>query len=142
MKKIILNGTVGAMPQERYNSQSGEKFVTFTIAVNSFGKKSEKTDWIDIVCNGKLAETSIKWINKGRKLLIEGSPTVHAYINKENKASGVLRVYATSIEYLDRNKETNESYSGAGTYDTAEQYSFNSSASLTSDDFDMSKIPF
>lgn len=65
---------------------SGEVFVTFSVAVTTGPKDNQKTDWLEISCNGRTAETVQKWVKKGSKLLIEGTPSAHAYINKEGQA--------------------------------------------------------
>ena len=76
-----MTGNVGRDPEVRAD-QNGNQFVTFSLAVSVGTKQNPKTDWIDITCNGKLADVAKNYVKKGTKLLIEGFPSVHAYMSK------------------------------------------------------------
>ena len=109
MLKLICTGNVGKDPESRAD-QNGNVFVTFTIAVSGGTKQNPRTTWLEVSCNGKLAETVTSYVTKGMKLLVEGYPACNAYINKENKAVGTMRVYANTIEFLSSKSEnTNNS---------------------------------
>lgn len=99
MKKLIVTGNLGKDPDKKIDG-TGNMFVTFSIAVAVGTKDNPKTDWVDVSCNGKLAELAGNYLAKGSKVLITGFPTVHSYINKDNNAIGVLKVYADNIEFL------------------------------------------
>ncbi len=98
MKKILITGNVGRDPDVRVD-QSGNNFATFSVAV-SVGTKKPKTDWVQVSCTGKLSEIARNYIKKGSKLLVEGFPTVNVYLDKQNKPTGTLVVYANNIEFL------------------------------------------
>lgn len=117
MKKIIVTGNVGRDPEQR-TLPSGESFVVFSLAVSSGTKANPKTDWLEISCNGKTADVVQNYVRKGSKLLIEGTPGVNAYINKENKAVGTLRVYANTIEFIG-SREKSEDVGGDTYVDVA-----------------------
>lgn len=148
MKKIFVTGNVGRDPESRY-APSGESFVTFSLAVTTGPKDNQKTDWLEISCNGRTAETVQKWVRKGSKLLVEGTPSANAYINKEGKAVASLRVSANSIEFIGSKERSEEAggsdhgYENAPNYDAPDsdnkpQSGFNAPGpSLQSDD-----IPF
>ena len=149
MKKIIVTGNVGRDPESRYDA-SGSMFVTFSLAVNTGSKANQKTDWLEISCNGKTAELVQTYVRKGKKLLVEGTPAANAYINKEGNAVSTLRVYANNIEFLsnERGEEGSmDNYEAATSGDAAgfnapgvqeKQSGFNAPGpSLKSDD-----IPF
>mgnify|MGYP005607651571 CR=1 FL=1 len=145
MKKIFITGNVGRDPELRY-APSGEVFVTFSLAVTTGPKDNQKTDWLEISCNGRTAETVQKWVKKGSKLLIEGTPSANAYINKEGQAVASLRVSASNIEFIG-GKDRPEEPGAVGGYNQApeneavsapQQSGFNApGASLQADD-----IPF
>lgn len=61
---------------------------------------------MDVTCNNKLAEIARNYIKKGTRVLVEGFPNVNAYLSKENKPIGSLRVYAHAIELLSKKDET------------------------------------
>lgn len=104
MKKIIITGHLGRDPEGRH-SPNGEWFVTFTVAVNVGTKTNPRTDWVDVSCNGKLAEIAQTYLKKGARVLVEGFPTATAYINKEGKAVANIRIAAKLLEILS-NKES------------------------------------
>lgn len=107
MKKIFVTGNVGRDPETRY-APSGESFVTFSLAVTTGPKDNQKTDWLEISCNGRTAETVQKWVRKGSKLLVEGTPSANAYINKEGKPVATLRVSASNIEFIGSRERSEE----------------------------------
>lgn len=105
MRKIIITGNVGRDPETR-SMPSGDSFVVFTVAVNAGTKANPKTDWMEVTANGKLGEIVVNYVRKGTKVLVEGAPSVNAYINKENKAVGTLRIYANNIELLSSREQS------------------------------------
>lgn len=114
MKKIIVTGRVGKDPEKR-TTNGGSTFASFSLAVSSGTKANPKTDWLDVsVSSEKMVEVVMNYVKKGSQLLIEGSPAVNAYINKENKAVGNLIIYANTIEFIGGKKEENTE-GGGGT---------------------------
>lgn len=99
MKKVFVTGNVGRDPETRY-APSGESFITFSFAVTTGSKDKQKTDWLEISCNGKTAELAQQYVRKGTKLLIEGTPSANAYINKEGIPVATLRIAASNIEFI------------------------------------------
>ena len=105
MKKIIITGNVGQNPELRVDSNSGNQFAIFSVGVSVGTKQAPKTDWVDVSCNGKLADIAKNYIKKGSKLLIEGFPSVNAYMSKENKPVASLKVFANNVEFLSRRED-------------------------------------
>lgn len=108
MKKVIITGNIGNTPIARI-SKEGKEFVTFSLGVSVGNKNNPKTDWVDIICNDKLAILASSYFDKGTKLLIEGYPTVNAYIDKNNQAIGTLKIFANNIEILSSKSEVTKS---------------------------------
>lgn len=144
MKKIIITGNVGRDPELR-SDQTGNQFATFSVGVSVGTKQNPKTDWVDVSCNGKLADVARNYVKKGSKLLVEGFPSVNAYINKENKPVGTLRIYASNFEFLGKREDEGSSsaddYSQEPVYSLPESGSANKSGSSLSSD-DLNAIPF
>lgn len=139
MKKIIVTGNVGRDPEQR-TTTTGDSFVVFSLAVSSGTKAKPKTDWLKISCSSEhLINLAMQYIKKGSKLLIEGTPSVNAYINKENKAVGTLRVLANTIEFIGGKKEddTSEGSDGSESSTYGERMGGDGEPVLTSDD-----VPF
>jgi single-strand DNA-binding protein len=101
MKKLTITGNLGRDPELRIDA-SGNKFATFSVGVSVGTKINPRTDWVDVSCNGKLAEIATTYAVCGNKILVEGFPAVAAYLNSENEPVGVQRLYAHTIELLER----------------------------------------
>ncbi len=73
--RIILIGNLTKDPELRY-TPSGAPVTTMRLAINSRykvgGEVKEETLYIDAVVFGKQAETCNQFLNKGRKVLVEG----------------------------------------------------------------------
>jgi single-stranded DNA-binding protein len=123
--------------------QTGGQFASFSVGVSVGTKQNPKTDWVDVTCNGKLSDLARNYIKKGSKILVEGFPSVNAYVNRENKPVGTLRVYANNIEFLGKREDstgTDDASNNEPVYNLPEVNESSmapSSGSLTSDD-----IPF
>lgn len=109
MRKIFFNGNVGRNPETRY-TQDGKSFVTFSVAVNTGTKDNQKTDWYEVSCNGRTAEIVTQYVKAGTKVLVEGTPSVSAWINKEGQAVASQRVNATNVEMLSSKEGADASY--------------------------------
>lgn len=143
MKKIIVTGNVGRDPEVRMD-QNGNQFVTFSIGVSVGTKQNPKTDWVDISCNGRLADVAKNFVKKGSKLLVEGFPSVNAYINRDNKAVGTLRINASNFEFIGSRQDGESDHVEAAPSDNSGVYTLpdnnndqSSEMTLKSDD-----IPF
>lgn len=139
MKKIIITGNVGKDPELRAD-QNGNQFATFSVGVSVGTKQNPKTDWVEVSCNGKLADIARNYVKKGTKILVEGFPTANAYINRENKPVASLRVFANTMELLSKREDgPADDYSkDEPVYSLPDSDSSNSASnSLTSDN-----IPF
>lgn len=137
MKKIFVTGNVGRDPETR-SAPSGESFTTFSLAVTTGPKDNQKTDWLEISCNGKTAETVQKYVRKGTKLLVDGTPSANAYLNKDGKPVATLRVSASNIEFIGSKSDGDQQSNGYSSENQVEENAFNApGASLQADD-----VPF
>lgn len=101
MKKLTITGNLGRDPELR-SDPNGNQFAVFSVAVPVGTKANPRTDWVDVSCNGKLAEFAATYAKKGNRVLVEGFPTVNAYINKEQSPTAVQRLYAHVFEILNK----------------------------------------
>jgi len=100
MKKLIITGFVGKDAEIVLNQQTDQTYARFSVAVSVGSKDHPRIDWVDVVCNGKLTEVANLYVKKGTKLLLEGFPSVNAYINGDNIAVATMKLHAHSIELL------------------------------------------
>lgn len=146
MKKIILTGNVGRDPELRAD-QNGNQFVTFSLAVSVGTKQNPKTDWIDISCNGRLVDVAKNYVKKGTKLLVEGFPSVHAYMTRENTPAATMRVSANNFEFLSKKDDEADSQFNSLTGDSSDIHTSSlmtraSTSSMSTSDLDAEQIPF
>lgn len=117
MKRLTITGNLGRDPELRINPE-GNSFAAFSVAVSSGGKNNRRTDWIDVSCNGRLAEFVTTYAKKGCKVLVDGFPSVDAYINSENIPVPVQRLYANTLEILNHaERDTNGELSATETHE-------------------------
>lgn len=112
MKKIIVTGNVGKDAESK-TTREGNSFVTFSLGVSTGTRQAPQTDWVDVTCNDRLAQFASEYIKKGSKLLVEGFPSVSAYLNKDNKPVATLRIKANNIEILSRREDTTRASEGS-----------------------------
>ena len=140
MKKMIITGNVGRDPEVRVDP-TGNNFTTFSVGVSVGTKDNPKTDWVDISCNGKLAEIAQAYVKKGAKVLIEGFPSVNAYVNKDNKPIGTIRIFANTLELLSKREDESSSQHMGNDTDTYQLPEINKQASYGSSS-SLGEVPF
>lgn len=89
---------------EIVTAKNGKNFVKFTVAVDRKSDK-EKTDFIDCVAFGKLAETLLKYVEKGNRILIEGELNINFYDDKDGKKQKSVSVLVNDFYFVDFKKE-------------------------------------
>jgi single-strand DNA-binding protein len=87
VNKAILIGNLGRDPELRHTS-SGKAVATFTVATNrswtgSDGTSQEETEWHNIVAWDRLAEICQQYLQKGRKIYIEGRIQTRSWDDKQ-----------------------------------------------------------
>ncbi|HET7771980.1 MAG TPA: single-stranded DNA-binding protein [Chloroflexota bacterium] len=105
LNKVMLIGNVGRDPEMRY-TQSGEPVTTFSLATNRRtqrdGQWVDEPDWHNIVAWGKLAEQCNEYLNKGRKIYIEGRLQTRSFDNKEGVKQYRTEIVAHTMLMLDQ----------------------------------------
>lgn len=83
--KVIIIGRVGKKPELK-EGKRGNKYSSFSVAVNSFSGGKEETQWFDITTFNKIAESCSSNLDKGSVVAIEGKLQ-----NNEYEKDGVKR---------------------------------------------------
>lgn len=96
LNKVFILGNVTRDPEVRA-LPSGQSVTNFGIATNRFytdasGQKKQEAEFHNIVCFGKLADISSKYLNKGSLILIEGRIKTRSWQNAQG-----LKQYKTEI---------------------------------------------
>ena len=96
LNKAFILGNVTRDPEVRA-LPSGQSVTNFSIATNRFytdssGQKKQEAEFHNIVCFGKLADISSRYLNKGSLVLIEGRIKTRSWQNTQG-----LKQYRTEI---------------------------------------------
>jgi len=110
VNRVFLLGNVGQDPNVR-EGQSG-KFATFTLATTDRGYTKqdgtqipERTEWHNIVANGRIVDTIERYVSKGMKLYIEGRLRTRKYTGKDNIERYTTEVVLQDMEMLSGGKQ-------------------------------------
>lgn len=115
MNKAIIMGNLGADPETR-STRGGTTVCNLRVAVNERVKKGDNwedhTEWFRVVCWGKTAENAAKYLEKGRKVLIEGKFRTKKWTDDNGVDRWSSEISAHSVQFLD--KGTGGGGSGGG----------------------------
>ena len=105
MQKFIAIGRIGQDPTVR-NFEGGGKLATTSMAIdesykNKEGEKVEKTEWLNLVFNGRSADFAEKWVTKGMKLFIEGKLRTRSWTTKEGDTRYTTEVVVLNTEFCE-----------------------------------------
>ena len=107
--KVQLIGRLGK-DSESFVFDDGKMKVNFPIATNevfkdSSGKKTERTQWHDVVCWGALAEISNQFLRKGSELALEGKLVYRSYEDKEGTTRYLTEIVMKEMLMLEKKPE-------------------------------------
>jgi len=103
MNKVILVGRIGKDPEIR-NLTNGTAVCSFSLATSKKykdknGNMQQKTDWHNIQCWGKLAETASKYLHKGGELALEGEINYDEY-EKDGQKKHSTKINCNSFDFI------------------------------------------
>lgn len=101
MNKFIGIGRLTEDPSDnlRY-TPGGTAVLNFTIAINR-SYDDEKTDFIDCVAWRKTAENMANYLEKGRKIAVEGEVRQNTWEDDNGNQRSKLEVNAANVQFLD-----------------------------------------
>jgi len=100
--KAIILGNVTKDPEVRA-LPSGQQVTNFSIATNRYytatsGEKKEEAEFHNIVCFGKLADITSRYIKKGSLILIEGRIKTRNWVNQQGVKQYRTEIIAESMQ--------------------------------------------
>lgn len=101
MNKIELMGRL-TKDVEIKKSKAGNDWAVFTLAV---ARDKETTDFIDCLGFGKMAETLVKYVEKGNRIIVCGSLQINSYTNKEGQNVAKPQVIVNDFYFVDFKKD-------------------------------------
>ncbi len=105
VNRFIGIGNLGRDPDSRYTA-SGAAVTTFSIAVSEqwkdkqSGEDKEKTEWINCVAFGRLAEIASEYLRKGSKVYVEGKLQTSTY-EKDGQKHYKTDINVRELQFLD-----------------------------------------
>jgi len=102
LNKAFVLGNVTREPEVRA-LPSGQQVTNFGIATNRFytdssGEKKQSAEFHNIVCFGKLADTSSRYLHKGSLVLIEGRIQTRNWTNSQGQKQYKTEIVAESLQ--------------------------------------------
>ena len=102
INKVIAIGNLGRDPETRY-SKAGSAVTSFSMAVTERWKKDgenqERTEWINCVTFGRLAEIAGEYLRKGAPVYIEGKLQTDSY-EKDGEKRYSTKVNVRELQML------------------------------------------
>lgn len=105
--KVILVGRVGSAPDIRTISKDGRKAAQFSLATSEkhqdrSGEWQEATEWHNVVCFDKTAETCETYLSKGMLIYVEGKLRTREWADRNGDKRRTTEVVASTVRFLDR----------------------------------------
>ena len=99
MKQVILEGRLGR-DAEIKTTGSGNKYVTFSLAVDDFKDGKKTTEWFNVTSfqdnhTGKFSE----YLKKGKGLIVIGTPSFGTWTDRNGQTRLDLNVRATLLDF-------------------------------------------
>ncbi len=105
LNKAMIIGRLTRDPESR-NIPTGQLVSNFSVATNrtwrdKSGAKQEKVEFHNIVAFGKLAEICKQYLNKGKKVFIEGRLQTSSWDDQNGQKKYKTEIIAENMQMLD-----------------------------------------
>jgi len=102
LNKAFILGNVTREPEVR-SMPNGGQVTSFGVATNRFytssaGEKKQEAEFHNVVCFGKLADISSRYLNKGSLVLIEGRIKTRNWVNSAGVKQYRTEIIADSLQ--------------------------------------------
>ena len=106
LNKVMIIGNLGKDPEMRFTA-NGSAVTNFSVAVSrsyavADGERREETEWFKVVAWTKLAEQCNQFLQKGRKVYVEGRLQTRSWDGQDGQKRYQTEVVATEVQFLDR----------------------------------------
>lgn len=125
MNRLIIIGNCTKDPEMR-TTQAGKSICTFTVAVNRKKKVDgqPEADFFRVSTFDALAENCGKYLQKGKKVSVVGSVSIHQFTNSKGEAGASMDVVANEVEFLSPKSESVDKESGYTKVDPGEEFPY------------------
>jgi|LAHR01.1.fsa_nt_gb single-stranded DNA-binding protein len=100
MQQLLVLGRA-TKPAEILESKEGKKYARFSLAVNDYSRTNEESKpcFYNVLIFNKSIE-KVEKIDKGDLVLVDGKPSVNAYLSNEGEAKANMVIYANRWRLL------------------------------------------
>ena len=104
LNKVMIIGNLGRDPEVRATPQ-GKKVANFSLAAterynDAQGQRQEKTEWVNVVVWGRLAEIVEQYVKKGSSLYIEGKLQTQSWEDADGSKKYKTEVLGLNLQML------------------------------------------
>ena len=109
LNKVMIIGNLGKDPEMRFTA-NGSSVVQFPVAVSrniptQDGSRREETEWFNVVAWNKLAELCNQYLQKGRRVYVEGRLQTRSWDGQDGQKRYRTEVIANEVQFLDSTRE-------------------------------------
>jgi single-strand DNA-binding protein len=109
LNKVMIICNLGKDPEMRFTA-NGSSVATFPVAVSrqvpsGEGERREETEWFSVVAWNKLAELCNQYLQKGRKVYVEGRLQTRSWDAPDGTKKYRTEVIAQEVQFLDSLRE-------------------------------------
>lgn len=106
LNKVMIIGNLGADPEMKYMAD-GTAMTSFRVASSRNyngpdGERREETEWFPVVTWRKLAEQCSQYLQKGKKVYVEGRLRTRSWDTPDGQRHYRTEVVAERVVFLDR----------------------------------------
>ena len=102
MLKLEAIGNLTRDPETRtvQKGESGGTVTNFTVAASVGFGEYKRTEFVRVAAWNGLGQTCMKFLRKGSKVFVSGTPAVNTYVNNSGEAAGNLELRLEEVEFL------------------------------------------
>jgi single-strand DNA-binding protein len=108
LNRVSLIGNLAKDPEVRF-TQGGTAVGNLRLGVTERRKEGEEykdhTEWVTVVCFGKTAENTSKYLQKGRQIFVEGRLQTRQWEDKTGQTRYTTEVIANQVLFLGSAKD-------------------------------------
>lgn len=100
---ILLIGRLGRDPEMGFPPEGGEAMARFDLATDRFTRPGPEpvTDWHTVVCRGRQAEFTVRYLTKGRLVFVRGALVYRTSETRDGRKIRSPEVIASEVRALD-----------------------------------------
>jgi single-strand DNA-binding protein len=137
-EQTIIIGNLGRDPEKRFTKDGQTAVTGFSVAVTNrwndrqTGQPQEKTNWYNVSCWGRMADTMDDLrqrgaLVKGKQVMVTGTVTARAYTGNDGQLRSSLELRAQNVQLLgnradDMGRSSSSSSSSSSDYSGGDNY--------------------